>query len=185
MRIIRGIYKARRFSPPKNFPSRPTTDYAKEGLFNVLEHRLDLVDLDILDLCAGTGNITLEFLSREAGNVTAVDRHPLCIRYIYKWSKELETGPELQIAQNDVLQFVAKTKSTYDLIFSDPPYDATFHSDLVKAVQERGLLNVNGWMIIEHGRQTDLSDLPGFLDIRNFGNVYFSFFRNPGEESED
>ena len=183
MRIIRGIYKARRFSPPKNFPSRPTTDYAKEGLFNVLEHRMDLVDLEILDLCAGTGNITLELLSREAGNVTAVDRHPLCIRFIYKWSKELNTGTELQIAQNEVIQFVDKTKSAYDLIFSDPPYDADFHSKLATKVFENNILKEDGWLVIEHGKQTDLSALPHFLDTRNFGNVYFSFFRRAAEES--
>lgn len=176
MRIIRGIYKARRFSPPKNFPSRPTTDYAKEGLFNVLEHRLDLVNLEILDLCAGTGNISLEFLSREAGNVTAVDRHPLCIRFIYKISKEIGTGSEFQIAQNEVIQFIGKTKSTYDLIFADPPYDAPIHHELAAKVFERQLLNEGGLMIIEHGRQTDLSALPHFQDARNFGNVYFSFF---------
>jgi len=176
VRIIRGIYKARRFAPPKNFPSRPTTDYAKEGLFNVLEHRLDLVDLEILDLCAGTGNISLEFLSREAGNVTAVDRHPLCIRFIYKISKELGTGSEFQIAQNEVVQFVEKTKSTYDLIFADPPYDATIHHELTLKVIERNLLKEGGLLIIEHGRQTDLSALPHFQNVRNFGNVYFSFF---------
>jgi 16S rRNA (guanine966-N2)-methyltransferase len=177
VRIIRGLYKARRFSPPKNFPSRPTTDYAKEGIFNVLEHRMDLVNLDILDLCAGTGNISLEFLSREAGSVTSVDKHPVCIRYMYKLLKELNIGEEWQIAKNDALQFVEKTPAKYDLIFSDPPYDMTFHAQLVQSILDRGLLNPGGWMIIEHGRQTDLSALPHFLDVRQFGNVYFSFFR--------
>jgi 16S rRNA (guanine966-N2)-methyltransferase len=148
----------------------------------VLEHRMDLIDLDILDLCAGTGNITLEFLSREAGHVTAVDRHPLCIRYMYKWSKEIGTGDELQIAQNDAIQFVSKTKSTYDLIFSDPPYDADFHKELADKVFGNDLLNDGGWLIVEHGRQTDLSSMPFFHDVRNFGNVYFSFFRKETEE---
>ncbi len=177
MRIIRGLYKARRFSPPKTFPSRPTTDYAKEGLFNVLENRIDFVDLSILDLCAGTGNISMEFLSREAGMVTSVDKHPVCIRYMYKLKQELNIGDEWQIAKNDVLQFAEKTPSTYDLIFSDPPYDMTFHQQLVESILERKLLNPNGWMIIEHGRQTDLSSVPHFLDVRQFGNVYFSFFK--------
>lgn len=179
MRVNRGIYKARRFTPPKSFPSRPTTDYAKEGLFNVLEHRMALYDLDILDLCAGTGNISIEFLSREAGNVVSVDRHPVCIKYMYKLYNELSIGDEWQIAQNDVLQFTKKTPSTFDLIFSDPPYDATFHAQLVNNVLERSLLRPNGWMIIEHGKQTDLSQLPLFHDVRNFGNVYFSFFKQP------
>jgi 16S rRNA (guanine966-N2)-methyltransferase len=181
VRIVRGIYKARRFSPPKSFPSRPTTDYAKEGLFNVLEHRLDLVNLDILDLCAGTGNISIEFLSREAGNVTSVDKHPICIRYMYKLLKELGIGDEWQIAKNDVLQFVDKTPSKYDLIFADPPYDLTFHGQLVQGIFDRQLLNPNGWVVIEHGRQTDLSALPHFLDVRQFGNVYFSFFKPESE----
>lgn len=176
MRIIRGLYKARRFHPPKSFPSRPTTDYAKEGLFNILEHRMVLADLDILDLCAGTGNISLEFLSREAGSVTSVDKHPVCIRYMYKLLGELDAGDAWQIARNDVIQFTERTPSTYDLIFADPPYDAGFHQQLGRTVMERGLLNPDGWMIIEHGRQTDLSALPGFHDMRNFGNVYFSFF---------
>jgi 16S rRNA (guanine966-N2)-methyltransferase len=177
VRIVRGIYKARRFSPPKSFPSRPTTDYAKEGLFNMIENRMDLLNLTILDLCAGTGNISLEFLSREAGTVTSVDRHPVCIKYMYKLWKELAIGDEWQIAKNDVLQFLEKTKATYDLIFSDPPYDATFHAALVQKVYEFDILNPGGWMIIEHGRQTDLSHLPHFYDVRNFGNVYFSFFQ--------
>lgn len=145
----------------------------------MIENRMDLINLDILDLCAGTGNISLEFLSREAGNITSVDKHPVCIKYMYKLKDELGVGDEWQIAKNDVLQFIEKTKSTYDLIFSDPPYDAPFHKELVLNVQNKQLLNENGWMIIEHGRQTDLSALPGFLDVRNFGNVYFSFFQNP------
>lgn len=177
MRIIRGIYKARRFSAPKQFPSRPTTDYAKEGLFNVIDHRMDLLDLNILDLCGGTGNISLEFLSREAGNVTTVDKHPVCIRYMYKLKNELGIGDEWQISKNDVLQFADRTPSTYDLIFADPPYDKTFHSQLVSIILDRKLVNPGGWIIIEHGRQTDLSDLPHFLDVRQFGNVYFSFFK--------
>ncbi len=177
MRIIRGIYKTRRFAPPISFPSRPTTDYAKEGLFNILENKVDLVDLNILDLCAGTGNISMEFLSREAGTVTSVDRHPLCIRYMYKSKNELKIEEKWQIATNEVLQFVQKTKSTYDIIFADPPYDKTFHAELVLKIQENKLLNAGGWMIIEHGKQTDLSKIAGFVEQRNLGNVYFSFFQ--------
>lgn len=176
MRIVRGIYKARRFSAPKSFPSRPTTDYAKEGLFNMIENRIDLINLSILDLCAGTGNISLEFLSREAGTVTSVDKHPVCVKYQYKLKGELGIGDEWQIAKNDVLQFAEKTKSSYDLIFADPPYDVSFHADLVTKIVENGLLNKGGNIIIEHGRQTDLSHLSTYIETRNFGNVYFSFF---------
>ena|SRR6218665_840928 len=177
MRIVRGIYKARRFNPPKSFPSRPTTDFAKEGIFNVIENRIDLLNLNILDLCAGTGNISLEFLSREAGEVTSVDKHPVCTSFMYKLQKELEVGDEWRIVKNDVRTFVEKTNETYDLIFADPPYDMTFHADLVNKIMDRKLLNENGLCIIEHGKQTNLSFLDGFVEVRNFGNVYFSFFQ--------
>lgn len=142
---------------------------------------MDLFDLDILDLCAGTGNISIELLSREAGNVTSVDKHPVCIRYMYKLVEELNIREHWQIAKNDVLQFADKTSATYDLIFADPPYDVTWHGKLVLKLLERGVLRENGWMIVEHGRQTDLSQLPAFHDVRNFGNVYFSFFKLSAE----
>lgn len=179
MRIVRGIYKARRFSPPKSFPSRPTTDFAKEGIFNVIEHRMALLDLNILDLCAGTGNISLEFLSREAGTVTSVDKHPVCTSFMYKLHKELGIGQEWLIVKNEVRSFLEKTNEVYDLIFADPPYDMTFHGTLVQKVMERKLLTENGWLIVEHGKQTDLSASEGFTEVRNFGNVYFSFFQIP------
>lgn len=177
MRIVRGIYKARRFSPPKSFPSRPTTDFAKEGIFNVIENRIDLLNLNILDLCAGTGNISLEFLSREAGDVTSVDMNSICTSFMHKLHKELEIGDEWRIIRLEARSFVERTKETYDLIFADPPYAMTFHADLVTKIMDRKLLNEGGIFIIEHGKQTNLSFLPGFVEVRNFGNVYFSFFQ--------
>lgn len=177
MRIVRGIYKARRFTPPKSFPSRPTTDYAKEGIFNVLENRYSLINLNILDLCAGTGNISMEFLSREAGNVTSVDKHPVCIKYMYKLKNELNIGDEWNISKNEVRNFLDNTRETYDLIFADPPYDLTFHDSLVRIIRERKLLTEGGICLVEHGKQTDLSQESGYLETRNFGNVYFSFFQ--------
>lgn len=177
MRIVRGIYKARRFSPPKSFPSRPTTDFAKEGIFNVIENRIDLLNLNILDLCAGTGNISIEFLSREAGTVTSVDKDPICASYMYKLQKELEIGNEWRIVKNDVRSFLERTKETYDIIFADPPYAMDFHPTIVKRVFENELLNEKGMLIIEHGKQTDLSMMEGFVEVRNFGNVFFSFFQ--------
>lgn len=177
MRIVRGIYKARRFGTPKSFPSRPTTDFAKEGIFNVLENRIDLLNLNILDLCAGTGNISIEFLSREAGTVTSVDKDPICTTYMYKLCKELEIGDEWTIVKNEVRSFLEKTKDTYDIIFADPPYAMKFHATIVDRVFDGKLLKENGLLIIEHGRQTDLTKEKGFQEVRNFGNVYFSFFK--------
>lgn len=143
----------------------------------MLENRMSLFDLDILDLCAGTGNISLEFLSREAGYITSVDKHPVCIRYMYKLKDELGIGDTWNISKNDVRIFLKKTSDTYDLIFADPPYDKTFHAELVDLICERSLLRPEGWCIIEHGKQTDLSQLQGYTETRNFGNVYFSFFQ--------
>lgn len=181
MRIISGNLKARRFSVPKNFPSRPTTDFAKEGLFNVLEHKLDLFDLNILDLCAGTGNISFEFLSRDAGTVTAVDQNFNCVRFIRKNAEELGIGDDLHVLKSEILQFLQRTEQTYDLIFADPPYDVTFHKEIANIVFERNLLNEAGLLIIEHGKRTDLSAITQFDFVRNYGNVNFSFFHSDQE----
>ncbi len=178
MRIISGNLKARRFRVPKNFPSRPTTDYAKEGLFNVLEHQLDFFNLNILDLCAGTGNISFEFLSREAGNVTAIDQNFNCVRYIKKNALELGISDELQVVKSDIFDFLGRTDQTFDLIFADPPYDVTFHGKITEFVFHRNLLNKGGNLIIEHGKKTDLSSLTHFEFIRTYGNVIFSFFKS-------
>jgi 16S rRNA (guanine(966)-N(2))-methyltransferase RsmD len=177
VRIIRGIYKSRRFTPPKSFPSRPTTDFAKEGIFNVLENQYSLINLSVLDLCAGTGNISLEILSREAGKVISVDKHPISVRYMHQLKKELEVGEEWTIVKNDVLNYLAKCSDTFDIIFADPPYDMTFHAEIVKLAREKKMLKKDGLCIIEHGKQTNLSNELGYLNTRNFGNVYFSFFQ--------
>ncbi len=177
MRIIRGKLKSRRFSIPKGFPSRPTTDFAKEGFFNMLENRLDLHELEILDLCAGTGNITFEFASREAGRITAVDRNFNCIRFIHRQAEAFGIGDVIQTVKSDVLAFLKKTDRKYDLIFSDPPYDVSFHEELIALVFERELLNEDGSLIVEHGSRTDLSGITHFESSRIYGNVHFSFFK--------
>jgi 16S rRNA (guanine966-N2)-methyltransferase len=181
VRIISGNLKARRFSVPKNFPSRPTTDFAKEGLFNLLEHKFDLFDLNILDLCAGTGNISFEFLSREAGRITAIDQNFNCVRFIRKNAEELGIADQLHVLKSDILHFLQRTQETYDLIFVDPPYDVPFHKDIVAIVFERNLLNEGGILIIEHGKKTDLSVLTHFDFMRTYGNVNFSFFQVENE----
>ena len=177
MRIIRGFLKGKRFATPPNFPSRPTTDYAKEGLFNILDNRVDLDDMEILDLCAGTGNISFEFISREAGKVTAVDSNSNCLRYILKNAIEFKINEELETIKSDILAFLKRTDRTFDLIFADPPYEYQFHAEIAQIVFDRKLLNENGLLIIEHGRHTKLTELPNFELVRTYGNVYFSFFR--------
>jgi len=176
VRIISGKLKARRFTVPKGFPSRPTTDFAKEGLFNMLENRMSLVDLSILDLCAGTGNISFEFISREAGTVTAVDQNFKCIQHIYKNATALNVLDEIRIVKSEILRFVEQTKDTYDLIFADPPYDFKAHKTLTENILTKKILTPNGLLIIEHGKHTDLSSLNGYEFTRPYGNVFFSFF---------
>lgn len=178
MRIISGKLRARRFSVPKNFPSRPTTDYAKEGLFNILEHQMELNDLNVLDLCAGTGNISFELLSREAGFVTAVDINLNCLRFIRKNVEEMKIQDEIRTVRMDILHFLKLTEEKYDLIFADPPYAFKHHAALAELVFERNLLNPGGLLVIEHGKETVLEKITHFDFVRNYGNVYFSFFRN-------
>lgn len=181
MRIISGKLKARRFTIPKGFPSRPTTDFAKEGLFNILENRTSLLDLDILDLCSGTGNISLEFLSREAGHVTAVDQNFNCIRHLYKTAKQFEVATNLTTIKSDILHFLDNCSQTFDLIFADPPYEYKEHYSIAQLVFEKKLLREDGILIIEHGRHTKLETLTNFKKTRTYGNVYFSFFSNKDE----
>lgn len=176
MRIIRGILKTKRITVPKSFPSRPTTDFAKEGLFNMLENRFDLMDLKLLDLCAGTGNISFEWLSREAGEAIAVDSNFNSVRHIRSLTKSFEMEAFIQTIHSDVVKYLEKTTEKFDLIFADPPYEAKFHADIVRLVYERDLLNENGLLIIEHGKRTDLSELPHFELSRGYGNVIFTLF---------
>ena len=185
MRIIRGILKSRRLSAPKGFPSRPTTDYAKEGLFNILENKFSLLNLQILDLCAGTGNITLEFASRESGYITAVDQNFNCVKFIKSLVKEVDLESKIEVFRADVRDYLKKTDKKFDLIFADPPYDSPIHEGLVQTIFERQILTSNGIVIIEHGRHTNLSHFQEFQQTKQYGNVYFSFFTYPINEEEE
>lgn len=179
MRIIRGTLKGKRFATPPGFPSRPTTDYAKEGLFNMLEHMLDLDDIKVLDLCAGTGNISFEFVSRGAQELLAIDSHPRCIQYLKQNVQTLGISAQMQVYKSDCVIYCRNAKNVqYDLIFSDPPYHLGFHEELIATIFEKALLHPDGLLIIEHGKQHDFSKLPQFDACRNFGNVYFSFFKH-------
>lgn len=178
MRIIRGRFKTRYFKVPKSFPSRPTTDFAKEGLFNILENQLVLHDLAILDLCAGSGNISFEFLSREAGFVTSVDTHYGSIKHIKQTARDLDCTSEITAIKTDLLRFLEMTNDQFDIIFADPPYAYEKHTSIAHLVFERQLLKKNGLLIIEHGKQTNLSAITQFDFCRKYGSVNFSFFSN-------
>jgi 16S rRNA (guanine966-N2)-methyltransferase len=175
VRIIGGKYKGKRFAPPKNFPSRPTTDFAKEALFNILENRYDFEDLDVLDLFAGTGSIGVEFLSRGAKSVTSVDNHPVSFRFLKSMHTSLSDA-NWKLVKTDAFKFISHPLVPFDLIFADPPYDSGETTKLPGLIFESGLLRAGGLLIIEHGRETNFENITQFAEIRNYGGVRLSFF---------
>lgn len=161
---------------PKKLPVRPTTDFAKEGLFNILRNRYDLASIRVLDLFSGTGNISFEFSSRGVTDITAVDAHKGCAHYIEKVSREL--AMEIKVVQSEVIRFLNRSSRKYDLIFADPPYDFSKEQleEIVKCCMNRELLTSEGNLIMEHSKHLDLSDIKGFEESRKYGGSVFSFF---------
>jgi 16S rRNA (guanine966-N2)-methyltransferase len=176
MRIISGKYKGKRLNAPKNLPVRPTTDMAKEALFNILYNRYDFDEISICDLFAGTGNISFEFASRGTKRITSVDQNSGCINYINKIDKELNLN--LSTVKSEVFRYLEKTHQTFDVIFADPPYDIPEEDfqKLVLTIFKMNLLNQNGLLIIEHSKQTDLSLMANFVQVKIYGSNCFSFF---------
>ncbi|MCH3882620.1 MULTISPECIES: RsmD family RNA methyltransferase [Tenacibaculum] len=176
MRIISGKHKGRRLTAPKNLPVRPTTDMAKESLFNIINNNYYFDAVSIIDLFAGTGNISFEFASRGSKEIYAIDKHFACIKYINETSKELDL--DINTYKSDVYKFLDKTPLTADIIFADPPYDFETEQFLkiVDTVFERNLLNEDGLLIVEHSKHTKLSDHSKFSYEKRYGGNVFSFF---------
>ncbi|SRX55969.1 RsmD family RNA methyltransferase [Aequorivita sp. CIP111184] len=176
MRIISGIYKGRRLTAPKNLPVRPTTDFAKEAIFNILRVRYYFEEITVLDLFSGTGNISFEFASRGVKNITSVDAHYGCIQYINKVSEEFSFP--ITAIKSDVKKYLQQASGKYDVIFADPPYDFTAEvlKDLTEEIFNNSSLNTEGLLIIEHSKQNDLSSFPHFVEARKYGSSVFSFF---------
>ena len=176
MRIISGRQKKRIIRPPKGFQERPTTDRAKEGLFNIIANRFDLDGMRILDLFSGTGNIAYEFCSRSEAKVTAVEKDRRLCSFIVRNAMEMNMT-RLNVENKDVYRFLEGCKGTYQLIFADPPYAATDHYERsLQLIRERGLLGKDGRIILEHDERFDPSQLPSYEESRTFGNTSFSFF---------
>ncbi|MDZ7743515.1 MAG: 16S rRNA (guanine(966)-N(2))-methyltransferase RsmD [Bacteroidota bacterium] len=175
MRIISGKHKGRRIQPPVKLPVRPTTDVAKEGLFNILMSRIDFEELQVIDLFAGTGNISFEFASRGAPRITSVDQNHQCISFISEFAKKLDMS-SIRAIRADVIRFLERSDEAADLIFADPPYDFQHHGRIIQLVFERQLLKENGMLILEHGKDKDFSKIEGFREQRKYGHVMFSFF---------
>ena len=178
MRVISGIYKSRRFDVPRSFKARPTTDFAKENLFNVLSNNyIDFEDgIIALDLFAGTGSISLELVSRGCDQVISVERDRDHYQFISKIMKEVKTDKCIPI-RADVFKFVKTCKSQFDFIFADPPYELKDLATIPDLIFEHNLLKEDGLFVLEHGKQDHFEDNPRFIEKRVYGSVNFSFFR--------
>ena len=176
MRIISGKFKSKRISAPKKLPVRPTTDMAKEALFNILNNTYYFEDISLIDLFAGTGNISYEFASRGTEDIISVDANYGCIKFIDKTAKELDI--DITTIKSDVFSFLEKSASKATIIFADPPYDLP-QEDFAKIselVFKNKMVLDEGVLIIEHSKHTDLSNLPYFNNQRRYGGSVFSFF---------
>lgn len=185
MRIISGKYKGRRINPPKNLPVRPTTDMSKESLFNILNNYFNFSELRVLDLFAGTGNISYEFASRGSGPITSVDDDFGCVNFIKKTAKEFDF--DITAIKSDVFKFLEKSKASYDIIFADPPYgmEKKDFEKIVELVFQNELLETDGMMIIEHSKHTPINHMDNFSFLKNYGGSVFSFFEFENDSEED
>jgi 16S rRNA (guanine(966)-N(2))-methyltransferase RsmD len=177
MRIISGIHRGRTIRPPKNLPVRPTTDKAKEGLFNILNNRVDFEELDVLDLFCGTGNISFEFVSREVKSITCVDQNYRCIGFVKTIMEELGQTTA-KTFRSDALKFVESTNQKWNIVFADPPYDYPKYHEFLSTILKRRLLTEGGTLIVEHPVEVDLSEISGLTETRKYGRVHFSFFQS-------
>jgi 16S rRNA (guanine966-N2)-methyltransferase len=175
MRIVGGKYKGRIFNPHKKFKARPTTDIAKEGLFNILTNRYDFSTKKVLDLFAGTGSIGYEFLSRGSKEVTFVEINYNHYRFINEVLAQLKVENATAF-KSDTFRFIKSCPQKFDIIFADPPFDLKNFTEVPNAVLDAGLLNEGGVFIIEHPKEYEFSNHPLFRERRNYGKVNFSFF---------
>ena len=184
MRVISGIYKRRRFDVPRTFKARPTTDFAKENLFNVLNNYIDFEEgVSALDLFAGTGSISIELVSRGCDRVISIEKEPAHHAFISKIMKEVKTDKCLPI-RGDVFKFIKGSREQFDFIFADPPYALPELPEIPALVFERDLLKNGGIFIMEHPKTNDFSSLPYFYQHRVYGSVNFSIFLKEGEKTD-
>jgi 16S rRNA (guanine966-N2)-methyltransferase len=184
MRIISGRYGGRKINPPSKMPyTRPTTDIAREGLFNILQNNLDFVNLHTLDLFGGTGCISYELASRGAGPLTIVEKDPQMYAFIKKTVAELNI-PDVNLVRGDVFSFINSCNSQFDFIFAGPPYALTTIDDLPKLIIERQLLRPEGWFVLEHTPRNTYTSFPAYVTERNYGTTIFSIFINRPEQKQ-
>lgn len=177
MRIIGGKLKGLRLQPPNGLPSRPTTDRAKEALFNILNNEFNLEGIDALDLFSGTGNIALELVSRSAASVTAVETSYKCCSFIKQVAQKNNLN-ELSIIKEDVFKFIKRTTHQYDFIFADPPFDLPDIQQIPLLIFEHQLLKPDGLFILEHPSKRKVDQHANFIKQRDYGFSAFSFYEN-------
>ena len=178
MRIIGGEHGGRKFNPPSKMPyTRPTTDIAKEGLFNVLQHNLDIGELKTLDLFGGTGSISYELASRGATDLTIVEKDTTMYEFIKKTSETLRIE-NIKAVKMDVFKFISQCTDKFDFIFAGPPYALTTIDELPKLIFEKQLLNDKGWFVLEHTPRNDYKSFPYYKTEKNYGTTIFSIFVN-------
>jgi 16S rRNA (guanine966-N2)-methyltransferase len=177
MRIIGGEFKGRRFHPPADkWPTRPTTDFAKEGLFNILNNILDFEQIKVLDLFGGTGSHGYEFISRGCRDVTYVDKFPACVKFVRKTAQVLEIEEYITIHRSDVFKFVERTTDRYDYIFAGPPYALPTIDSIPDLIFEHCILADDGLFVMEHNPNHSYQDHPHYSRERHYGKTIFSFF---------
>src|SRR5580698_10299538 len=176
MRIIGGILKGLRLNPPKNLPVRPTTDLAKEALFNILQHQIEFEDISVLDLFSGTGNISMEFASRGAEKVVSVDRSIHCVNYLKDTARQHGLN-QIKVYKDDIFKYLQHETDQFDLVFADPPYDLNRIPEIPGIIFDKKLLSPGGLLIVEHQSMQNLSKHPAFVEQRRYGHSSFSFFK--------
>lgn len=184
MRIISGTLGGRRINPPANMPhTRPTTDIAKEGLFNILQNHLDFEDLKTLDLFAGTGSISYELASRGVTDLTLVEKDPKMIDFIKTNALGLKIE-NIEMIRADVFKFIASCQEQFNFIFAGPPYALAEIDQIPALIFEHNLLAISGWFVLEHTPRNDYKNFPFFEMQRNYGTTVFSFFINQFSTTE-
>lgn len=186
MRIIAGKFKGRKFFPPaKNWPTRPTTDFAKEGLFNIINNNFHFEDLRVLDLFGGTGNHSYEFISRGCKDVTYVDKFGGCVRFAKQTAKQLEIEDKMTILKADVFKFIETAHSQWDYIFAGPPYGLGSLDSIPDLIFEKNMLKPEGWFVLEHNPNHNFKNHPNLSQVRNYGKTIFSIFTNEAKSESN
>lgn len=178
MRIISGSFRGKKITAPANLPVRPTTDFAKEALFNVLNNHYNFDEISVLDLFSGIGSISLEFVSRGSRRVVSVDIEPGCVKFLSETVKKMNLEDKISIIRNDVFQFLKHPSQSFDLVYLDPPFnfEQQEYDQIIELVRQNNFLNSEGELVVEHPKNISFDDHPNLLQSRKYGKVHFSFF---------